>query len=331
MSSPNGGLHGRVTARVITVSTRAAAGVYPDDAGPVVAQSLAALGMQVDGIEIVSDGPEVAMALRAAVADGVQCVVTTGGTGISPSDRTPEATAEIAEILLPGFGEVIRAVSRGKVQTADLSRATAGIAGNTLIVNVPGSVGGASDAMNAIRNLLPHALDQLRGADHERIAVGEPIEVAPVGEPEPLGEHCLAAVVLRAVVTAEPIDTAEHELSVSGPDRGAVVGFSGVVRNHDHGRTVRKLEYVAHPMAVDVLKTVSGRAARMPGVSAVAVSHRVGVLDVGDVALSCAVSAAHRDVAFKVCAWLVDEVKLQVPIWKRQEFENGTDEWVRCP
>jgi molybdopterin synthase catalytic subunit len=132
-------------------------------------------------------------------------------------------------------------------------------------------------------------------------------------------------------VTTEPLDIAEHERAVADRRAGAVVSFAGVVRDHDDGKGVLELEYEAHPSAGGVLAEIVERIATDPEVYAVAVSHRVGKLDIGDVALAAAVSTAHRAEAFAVCARLVDEVKAKLPIWKRQVFADGTEEWVNCP
>ncbi|MEJ2859421.1 MULTISPECIES: molybdenum cofactor biosynthesis protein MoaE [Saccharothrix] len=138
--------------------------------------------------------------------------------------------------------------------------------------------------------------------------------------------------VLRATVSDQPLSVEEHAKLVENAGAGAVVTFSGVVRDHDHGRTVRELEYVGHPTAGDVVaEVVADVVAKFTGVRAVAVSHRVGELRIGDVALACAVSAEHRGEAFAVCSELVDEVKRRLPVWKRQVFADGTDEWVNCP
>lgn len=137
------------------------------------------------------------------------------------------------------------------------------------------------------------------------------------------------AAVRRAAVSTEPLDVAEHAELVADPAAGAVVTFAGVVRDHDGGRPVRGLEYSAHPTAAAVVATVAAEiAARTPGVRALAVSHRVGALDVGEVALACAVAADHRQAAFATCSELVDEVKRALPVWKHQVFADGTDEWV---
>ncbi|NJC68869.1 molybdenum cofactor biosynthesis protein MoaE [Planosporangium thailandense] len=132
-------------------------------------------------------------------------------------------------------------------------------------------------------------------------------------------------------VTTEPLDVAAHERLVARPAAGAVVSFAGVVRDHDHGREVLELEYEGHPTAERILAEVAADIAADPSVYAVAVSHRVGRLEIGDVALAAAVSTAHRAAAFAACARLVDEVKARLPIWKRQVFSDGAEEWVNCP
>jgi molybdopterin synthase catalytic subunit len=134
-----------------------------------------------------------------------------------------------------------------------------------------------------------------------------------------------------ARVVDVPITVAEHEDAVADKAAGAVVSFAGVVRDHDGGRSVTELEYVGHPTAQDVITEIATEFAARPGLRAVAVSHRVGMLGIGDVALACAVSAAHRGEAFTACAELVDEVKKRLPIWKRQVFTDGEEEWVACP
>ena len=138
-----------------------------------------------------------------------------------------------------------------------------------------------------------------------------------------------AAQVLRAAVGEEPLDVAEHAALVDRAAAGAVVTFAGVVRDHDGGKAVRGLEYSAHPTAATVVARIAADvAARAVGVRAVAVSHRVGRLGIGDVALACAVAADHRREAFETCAELVEEVKRLLPVWKHQAFADGTDEWV---
>ena len=136
-------------------------------------------------------------------------------------------------------------------------------------------------------------------------------------------------VVLRAALTEHTIALSEHEELVAHEAAGAVVGFAGVVRDHDGGRTVTRLEYSAHPTAEQTLLDVAAEiAADCQGVRAIAVSHRIGVLDIGDAALVAAVAADHRGAAFETCQRLVDTVKARLPVWKHQFFGDGTDEWV---
>lgn len=132
-------------------------------------------------------------------------------------------------------------------------------------------------------------------------------------------------------VSAEALDVAAHEAAVADPRAGARVVFCGVVRDHDHGREVVELEYQGHPTAEAVLKEIAEEFRADPEVLALAVSHRVGLLAIGDVAIVAAVATAHRGEAFAICGRLVDEVKHRLPIWKRQVFTDGTDEWVNCP
>jgi molybdopterin synthase catalytic subunit len=132
-------------------------------------------------------------------------------------------------------------------------------------------------------------------------------------------------------VSDQPLQPALLEAAIEHPEAGARTVFCGVVRNHDHGRDVAELEYQAHPSAESVLAAIAAEVAADPDVLAVAVSHRVGALQIGDVAMVAAVATAHRRAAFDACARLVDEVKHRLPVWKRQVFTDGTDEWVNCP
>ena len=146
---------------VITCSTRAASGVYPDRAGPLIVEALQAWGFAAEPPVVVPDGPPVGEALRTAIASGAAVVVTTGGTGLSPTDATPEQTA-------PLFDRLRAAGTRAGVPTAILSRGLAGLAGHTLVVNLPGSPGGVRDALAILAEVVPHAVDQVAGGDHRR-------------------------------------------------------------------------------------------------------------------------------------------------------------------
>ena len=158
-----------IRALAVTVSYRAAAGIYADTSGPVLAELLRSAGCETDGPVVIPDGATVEIALRDAVAAGYDVVVTTGGTGLTPGDLTPEMTRLVIDREIPGIGEAIRAagVAAG-IPSAMLSRGLAGLAGTTLIVNLPGSTGGVRDGMAVLQAVIAHALDQAGGGDHPR-------------------------------------------------------------------------------------------------------------------------------------------------------------------
>ncbi|WP_433222196.1 MogA/MoaB family molybdenum cofactor biosynthesis protein [Microtetraspora malaysiensis] len=156
-------------ALVITVSNRASAGVYEDTSGPLLARLLAEAGCAtVDGPAVVPDGEPVEVALRKGLADGYDVIVTTGGTGLTPLDLTPEMTRRVLDREIPGIAEAVRQANREKVPASVLSRGLAGQAGSTLVVNLPGSSGGVRDGMAVLAPILAHAVDQIRGGDHRR-------------------------------------------------------------------------------------------------------------------------------------------------------------------
>lgn len=137
-------------------------------------------------------------------------------------------------------------------------------------------------------------------------------------------------LISRCAVTSDPLVPHDHEIAVSSPRAGAIVTFVGAVRDRDHGRSVSSLSYEAHPDAHQVLAEVIDRHAQTSLASAIAVSHRIGTLKIGDAALVVSVASEHRAEAFSECARIVDEVKEHLPVWKHQIFADGTDEWVNC-
>jgi molybdenum cofactor synthesis domain-containing protein len=154
-------------AEVVVASNRAAAGVYEDTTGPLLVEFLRELGFAAESPVVVPDGEAVGAAIAAAVDGGARVVLTTGGTGLTPTDRTPEVTRPLLDREVPGIAEAIRAygVAQG-VPTAVLSRGLAGVAGSCLVVNLPGSRGGVKDAVAVLRPLLVHAVEQVVGSDH---------------------------------------------------------------------------------------------------------------------------------------------------------------------
>jgi molybdenum cofactor synthesis domain-containing protein len=160
---------GVIRALAVTVSNRAAAGIYEDKSGPVLVEELRSAGCSVDGPLVIPDGDSVEAALRDSVAAGYDVVVTTGGTGLTPGDRTPEMTRRVVDRdrEIPGIPEALRAAGLAKgVPSAILSRGIAGLAGRTLIVNLPGSTGGVRDGMAVLVPILGHAVSQINGGDH---------------------------------------------------------------------------------------------------------------------------------------------------------------------
>jgi molybdenum cofactor synthesis domain-containing protein len=152
--------------RVITASNRAATGVYADRSGPIIVAWLRERGYECPQAVVVPDGEPVGDALREAVGAGIDVVLTTGGTGIAPTDATPEATRALLDYEVPGLADAIRAAGAPTVPTAVLSRGLSGVAGRTLVVNLPGSTGGVRDGLGVLAGVLDHAVDQLRGGDH---------------------------------------------------------------------------------------------------------------------------------------------------------------------
>jgi len=154
-------------AEVVVASNRASAGVYADETGPLIVDFLLRLGFVVDAPMVVADGDPVGDAIQVAVDGGARVVLTTGGTGLTPTDQTPEQTRRVLDREVPGIAESIRAAGVAKgIPTAALSRGVAGVAGDCLVINLPGSRGGVKDGLGVLEPLLVHAVEQVVGSDH---------------------------------------------------------------------------------------------------------------------------------------------------------------------
>ncbi|WP_036506589.1 MogA/MoaB family molybdenum cofactor biosynthesis protein [Nocardioides sp. URHA0020] len=154
-------------AEVVVASNRAAAGVYEDTTGPLIVDFLTELGFLVEAPVVVPDGEPVGAAIAAAADGGARVVLTTGGTGLTPTDRTPEVTRALLDFEVPGIAEAIRAYGVAHdIPTAVLSRGVAGVVGSCLVVNLPGSRGGVRDGLAVLRPILVHAVEQVVGSDH---------------------------------------------------------------------------------------------------------------------------------------------------------------------
>ena len=346
---------GVINAHVLTVSDRCSRGEREDLSGPLASALLGGWSVSVADARIIPDGAEsVRAAIEESVRAGARVIVTTGGTGISPRDETPEGTLPLITKRLEGIEALIMQAAKN-APAAPLSRAIAGIVTvdgtDAFVVNAPGSRGGVTDTINVIGPILDHIVDQLDGGDHPvpHVAHDHGGHVTDLDipaahhhgakvQPSP---HALAtwqnqhkserqrndADVVYATVTEDDVDVADLVTMVERPEAGAVMTFRGIVRNHDAGRSVDSIDYEAHPDAAKVVARVAHDVAKASGCLAIAVVHRAGHLKIGDLALGAAVSAAHRVEAFNALNEVVEQVKMQLPVWKKQQFPDGTHEW----
>jgi molybdenum cofactor synthesis domain-containing protein len=238
-----------VKAVVLVASNRAADGVYEDTSGPILVEGLAAYGFDVTGPVVVHDGEEVAQALLTAVADGADLVVTSGGTGLTSLDLTPEMTSRVVDFEVPGIAEMIRAAGLAKTPHAALSRGIAGVAGRTLIVNLAGSKGAAKDGLAVLTaGFVEHAVSQLHDGDHARTEATEPepgVDRTRQAASEPGQDNGnaprpdatqpgTAQAADAATVSAEAPSPAEAARS-GAPRRGTITGHDAAGRGGSRG------------------------------------------------------------------------------------------------
>ena len=312
----------RVLAPVI-VSTRAAQGIYDDASAKVIKQYGTDAGFVVRPPVIIPDG-EAVLAVLTELLTQIEpaVIITSGGTGLSPDDMTPEFTAPLLEKEIPGIMEAIREHGRSKTPFAALSRGVAGVAGTTVVVNLPGSPKAVQDGMEVLATVLPHLCDQVAGkrSGHPAPHAGGTAPTTSVREADVEHTEENAAIayadepgtVVHASVSETAIDPARAEAEVASEYYGAVVSFSGVVRNHDGGKDVQKLSYSHHPSATELVSALAQQVGeRHPG-TRLWVSHRVGQLAIGDYALVASAASAHRAEAFAACQDLVETIKRSV-------------------
>lgn len=328
------------------MSDRSSSGERKDISGPLAVHLLSEFG-EVTGPAVVPDGEaSVRGAIEDAARSGADVVFTTGGTGITTRDLTPEATLPLVEQRLYGIESLLR--DNPAVRTSTLSRGIAGVGTmeghRYLVVNAPGSTGGVEDAVTAVGPLLAHIVEQMHDGEtlheqrHAQIHAPEVTaheapgmtshEAATWKIQHRGGGRKIETRVRRAAVSAKPIEMSELVADVEDPSAGAIVTFCGQVRNHDEDRLVTSIEYEAHPDADATLGRIARDLAKDSGACKVSIMHRSGHLEVGDIALGAAVSASHRGEAMRLLEKLVEEVKLQLPVWKNQEFADGSHEWT---
>jgi molybdenum cofactor synthesis domain-containing protein len=313
------------TIHILTVSDRATAGVYPDEAGPLAARLMGAAfpaatltqALVTDGIASVHNG------IARACASGARVILTLGGTGLAARDLTVDATTQLISREIPGVAEAIRAKGLETTQRAMFSRGIAGVItvgalGNThevVVINIAGSPNAAEVACEVLIPVLPHLANQLDNFTHEDIAA------APTERP-------------LALITQRPLVRAIVERCVVGPEMGAVVTFEGLVRNHDaHAPDeVSRIEYSAHPDAqvtlAEIVNEYTRPSSHPRGEVRVAAHHRVGSLDVGEIAIIVCVAAAHRTDTFTICSEVVEQIKARVPLWKKQFTVADEGTWL---
>lgn len=293
-----------------------------------VRKSLAAARPQV--AEIMGDG-RLFMVSNPDYEEGISTSVRVGLLGMEQLESEPDGAivqlVDTPDISPDAIDKVAREVAPSALAMATYD----GTPGHPILIGrehwrpIATSITGDEGARQYLKDRTDVVLVACDG-------LGSPVDL---DTPEQLAARELVnrvpASIVRAEMTKGEISVSFLEILVRDRRAGAVVSFSGTVRDHDEGRGVKALDYLTHPTADEVIAEIAAEFAKVPGVRALAVQHRFGALKIGDVALGCVVAAEHRKTAFDVCGQLVDRVKAEMPIWKRQIFDDDTDEWVNAP
>lgn len=334
---------------VLTVSDRASAGIYKDDSGPEIIKFFhEAIKSEWEAVyKVIPDEAELIRAELIRMADEEDCclIVTTGGTGPAKRDVTPEATEAVCDRMMPGYAEQMRAISLKVVPTAVLSRQTAGLRGDTLIINLPGKPKAIRETIDEVFVSIPACVSIMKEdvyiETHDEVVKafrpgtkkktedargagadpGDPRKTISSGS-----VHTESSQDGRIVtgVSAAPLDVRGILASVEDASCGAISSFVGTTRDTFQGKKVIKLEYEAYvPMAMKELRKLCEAAMARWEVRRMSVWHKTGDCPVKEASVVIAVSSPHRRAALEACAWAIDELKATVPIWKKEFFEGG--------
>lgn len=352
---PTKGSNGRrVKLGVLTVSDRASAGIYQDDSGPEIIKFFhEAIKSEWEAVyKVIPDEADLIRSELVRMADEEDCclIVTTGGTGPAKRDVTPEATESVCDRMMPGYAEQMRAISLKVVPTAVLSRQTAGLRGDTLIINLPGKPKAIRETIDEVFVSIPACVSIMK----EDVYIETYDEVVKAfrpgvkkakkedgthegsngghrhhdGENDGAAEGTFVETSadgrIATGISSARLDVAGILTSVEDPSCGAISSFVGTTRDTFQGKRVIKLEYEAYvPMAMKELRKLCDVAMGRWDVHRMAIWHKTGECPVKEASVVIAVSSAHRRAALEACAWAIDELKATVPIWKKEFFEGG--------